>query len=65
MFQLNYHLVNFVLLGTLLVVGIDAASRQPNVRDHIHCKMEFATEWEDMMQTADPYAVVESYFVSF
>lgn len=38
------------------------ASRQPNVRDHLHCKMEYLEQWEEVMQTADPYALVESYY---
>ncbi len=51
------------IFGSFLA-GTDGASRQPNSRDHIHCKMEYHEQWEDVMQTADPYAVVESYYVS-
>ncbi|KAH9394094.1 hypothetical protein TYRP_021226 [Tyrophagus putrescentiae] len=49
------------IFGSFLA-GTDGASRQPNSRDHIHCKMEYHEQWEDVMQTADPYAVVESYY---
>lgn len=56
-----------LVLALIIVVAfsmVDAASRQPNFRDHTHCKMEYHEQWEDVMQTADPYAVVESYYVS-
>ena len=63
-----YHcLVVALIFGFIFgsfIAGTDGASRQPNSRDHIHCKMEYHEQWEDVMQTADPYAVVESYYVS-
>lgn len=58
-----YHFLVLALMF-LFIAGTDGASRQPNSRDHIHCKMEYHEQWEDVMQTADPYAVVESYYVS-
>lgn len=42
----------------------EADSRHPNIRDHLHCKTEYSEQWEEVMQTADPYAVVEAYYVS-
>ena len=55
-----------LLIGLVVTLsgGVEGASRQANVRDHLHCKMEYLEEWEDVLQTADPYAVVESYYVS-
>lgn len=57
-------LVIIALCLYILSVAVDGASRQPNNRDHLHCKMEYISEWEEVMQTADPYAIVESYYVS-
>ncbi|UXI20596.1 chitin binding peritrophin-A [Sarcoptes scabiei] len=53
--------LKLILLVTLISLTIDAASRQPNSRDHLHCRMEFHDQWEEVMQTADPYAIVEAY----
>lgn len=53
-----------ITMMTIFVVFVESASRQPNQRDHLHCKMEYFNEWEEMMQTADPNAVVEAYHVS-
>lgn len=52
------------IIQSSMDVMVDGASRQPNIRDHLHCKMEFLEQWEEVMQTADPYSVVEAYYVS-
>ncbi|KAH9528218.1 uncharacterized protein LOC124494523 [Dermatophagoides farinae] len=57
--------IKSITLFTMIVAIFSlaqSASRQPNQRDHLHCKMEYFNEWEEMMQTADPYAVVESFY---
>ena len=62
MYQLKS--ITFFTTIVAIFVMVESASRQPNQRDHLHCKMEYFNEWEEMMQTADPYAVVESFHVS-
>ncbi|KAH9415985.1 uncharacterized protein LOC113798348 [Dermatophagoides pteronyssinus] len=59
MYQLKS--ITFFTTIVAIFVMVESASRQPNQRDHLHCKMEYFNEWEEMMQTADPYAVVESF----
>lgn len=64
--MMKRQLFSVAVFVLILTIGdeVNAASRQPNVRDHLHCKLEYMEQWEEVMQTADPYAVVEAYYVS-